>query len=237
MLVFLSPNSTSAVPLLKGHHFHNLLRICIDFSIHSTSLSFYVFCFLQKCGHNYRYCLLFAFFSFYSVMYNLSWQSVRDLPHCFLFVSLLIFWPCDVACGISVPQSGIEPAPPAVGVLSLNQWTAREVPLPHCFLEIPWWSVISAGSPIDNIEMTSCLLQLQTMPQPTSLCIRFFAQEPVYQKGQFLEVELLGKNICVLKTFDWYSENNCLVKLFIWHAMSTGHWYSRFLEYLPVLKL
>lgn len=210
MLVFLSPNSTSTVPLPKGHHFHNLLWIFIDFSIHNTSLSVYVFCFLQKCGHNYRYCLLFAFFPFIPWCTTFH-GNLRYLPHCFLFVSLfLVFWPCGVACGISVPQSGIKPAPPAVEVLSLNQWTTREVPLPHCFLEIPWWSIISAGSPIDNIEMTSCLLQLQTMPQPTSLCIRFFVQEPAYQKGQFLEVELLGKNICVLKTFDRYSENTLL---------------------------
>ena len=31
------------------------------------------------------------------------------------------------ACGILVPQPGIEPAPPAVEAQSLNHWTAREV--------------------------------------------------------------------------------------------------------------
>ena len=33
-----------------------------------------------------------------------------------------------MACGISVPQPGIEPVPPELEVQSLNPWTAREVP-------------------------------------------------------------------------------------------------------------
>ncbi|KAM9109623.1 uncharacterized protein AAG666_022984 isoform 1-T1 [Megaptera novaeangliae] len=36
--------------------------------------------------------------------------------------------PRHAACGISVPRRGIEPAPPAVELWSLNYWTAREVP-------------------------------------------------------------------------------------------------------------
>ena len=33
-----------------------------------------------------------------------------------------------MACGISVPSPGIEPAPPALEARSLNHWTARELP-------------------------------------------------------------------------------------------------------------
>ena len=33
-----------------------------------------------------------------------------------------------MACGILVPQPGIEPTPLAVEAWSLNHWTAREVP-------------------------------------------------------------------------------------------------------------
>ena len=44
-----------------------------------------------------------------------------------------------MACGILVPRTGIEPAPPAVEARSLNHWTAREVPgvplFRLCFLE------------------------------------------------------------------------------------------------------
>ena len=39
-----------------------------------------------------------------------------------------ISWLSCVAWGISVPQPGIKPAPPAVEARYLNHWTAREVP-------------------------------------------------------------------------------------------------------------
>ena len=42
--------------------------------------------------------------------------------------NVFIYWPCHVACGILVPQPGVEPAPPAVEVQSLNHWTTKEVP-------------------------------------------------------------------------------------------------------------
>ena len=38
------------------------------------------------------------------------------------------FWPRCAACGILVPQPGIEPVPPAVEVWSPDHWTTREVP-------------------------------------------------------------------------------------------------------------
>ena len=46
----------------------------------------------------------------------------------YFFKNYFIFWPCHMACGILVPQPGIKPAPPAVGVRSPNCWTTREVP-------------------------------------------------------------------------------------------------------------
>ena len=46
----------------------------------------------------------------------------------FFFKLIFIFWPFHLACGILVPQPEIEPSPPAVEALSLNHWTAREVP-------------------------------------------------------------------------------------------------------------
>ena len=39
------------------------------------------------------------------------------------------FWLHGAACGILGPGPGIEPAPPAVEVWSLNHWTARDVPV------------------------------------------------------------------------------------------------------------
>ena len=47
----------------------------------------------------------------------------------FLIVSILFFfWPCRMACGILVPQPGIEPGPLAMRPQSPNHWTAREFP-------------------------------------------------------------------------------------------------------------
>ena len=49
-----------------------------------------------------------------------------------LLVSLIFFFflSLPVACGILVPQPGIEPRPSAVKMWSINHWTAREFPAP-----------------------------------------------------------------------------------------------------------
>ena len=39
------------------------------------------------------------------------------------------FWSLCAACGVSVPQLGMEPGPSAVKAPSLNHWTAREFPV------------------------------------------------------------------------------------------------------------
>ena len=44
---------------------------------------------------------------------------------CFIFI---YFYALAAACGILVPQPGIEPALPAVEVQSLSHWTTGEVP-------------------------------------------------------------------------------------------------------------
>ena len=48
------------------------------------------------------------------------------------FKVVFFFGRC-AACGILVPQPGIEPVPPAVEPRSLNCWTAREAPLRVAF--------------------------------------------------------------------------------------------------------
>ena len=45
------------------------------------------------------------------------------------FSLFFFFWPCTVACGILVPQPGIELSSPAVEAQSLNHWCAQEVPI------------------------------------------------------------------------------------------------------------
>ena len=46
----------------------------------------------------------------------------------FIFI-FCYFWLHHMACGISVPQPGIEPVLLAMKVRSLNHWTAGEFPL------------------------------------------------------------------------------------------------------------
>ena len=50
-------------------------------------------------------------------------------------VSFIIFifcfsisWPCCMACGILVPQQGMEPMPPVLAAWHLSHWATREVP-------------------------------------------------------------------------------------------------------------
>ena len=59
----------------------------------------------------------------------------------FFFLSLSLWLPW-AACGIFVPQPGIEPMSPALEAQSLNHWTAREVPFCtslrlQCWLPFP----------------------------------------------------------------------------------------------------
>ena len=70
------------------------------------------------------------FLLFYFIFLNNYPETIEW--HFILF--LFYFWPCPcgvhcVACGILVPQPGIEPVPPALGAQSLNHGTAREVPM------------------------------------------------------------------------------------------------------------
>ena len=59
---------------------------------------------------------------------NSIWH-VLELRLClgaiFIFIN---FWPCCAACTILVPWPGMEPAPPALEVWSLNHWTTRGSP-------------------------------------------------------------------------------------------------------------
>ena len=67
----------------------------------------------------------------------------------FCFVFCFCFWLRYGACGILVPQPGIEPMPSAVKAWNPNYWTAREFPM-ACSLEMSsqqssdsqaWWHI------------------------------------------------------------------------------------------------
>ena len=62
---------------------------------------------------------------------GLHWGAitpVQNVGNCQITYFLSFFWPHRAACGIFVPQPGIEPTPLALEAQSLNHWTAREVP-------------------------------------------------------------------------------------------------------------
>ena len=81
-----------------------------------------------------------------SISLQLSFVSI-----CLLFF-FFFFWRHHIACGILVPQPGIEPAPPALEAQSLNHWTTREVPP-------------SAYSQKQGLMKSSCICSLQaTLP-------------------------------------------------------------------------
>ena len=50
----------------------------------------------------------------------------HSLTLCFPFnIFIIYFWPCHVACGILVPEPGMEPVLPAVEAESYH-WTSRD---------------------------------------------------------------------------------------------------------------
>ena len=53
----------------------------------------------------------------------------QDLDNFILFHFLVFLALPRAACGILVPQLGIEPRPSALRVQSANYWTTREFPL------------------------------------------------------------------------------------------------------------
>ena len=61
------------------------------------------------------------------VLLTLRSALLALLGHVFLLFSFF-FWLCCMACGILVPQPGIEPMPPAVEDQGLSHWLARKDP-------------------------------------------------------------------------------------------------------------
>lgn len=60
--------------------------------------------------------------------YKMGIMKVPTTDSWEIFFLTFLFWTHHEACGILVPQPGVEPRPPAVKSLSPNPWTAREFP-------------------------------------------------------------------------------------------------------------
>ena len=70
----------------------------------------------HTCSHTQAHAVLFRsqFYSFF--------------PHVYSCLFFFCFRPCCEACGILVPQPGIEPVSPAMEAQGPNHWTTREAP-------------------------------------------------------------------------------------------------------------
>ena len=74
-----------------------------------------------------------------------------------------LFWPHHAACGILVPQPGIQPIPLALGVQSLNHWTARTA------REVPPLSFLNSAS-ASSLRAT-CGLKVKVLIAPLCLTL------------------------------------------------------------------
>ena len=75
-------------------------------------------------------------------------------------------WPCHMACGILVPQPGIEPGAPALEAWSLNHWTTLIRVFYHIkkwFASVTSYSIAQTKSPvyvISLLTLTSTFFQV-----------------------------------------------------------------------------
>ena len=95
----------------------------------------------QQVGRESKLCLAAPFFkkkkiTFFSIILLtgdcIKWilnQLVSLICNmCLFYLFAFINWRRHAACGISVPQPGVEPVAPAVQAWSPDHWTAGEVP-------------------------------------------------------------------------------------------------------------
>ena len=114
---------------------------------------------------------------------GLDWahHSLHTCIHRHIAMSVVFpfFGLCRVACGILVPQPGIEPMYPALDEWGLNHWTTREVPTCFSFLFSLGINFLSFGYFSDLIS---------------------FSDYHVFLKGKILDCMLGGKESCIKRT-------------------------------------
>ena len=71
-----------------------------------------------------------------NVVHNVFPQDVSDKIEDTRFTRSFFFWQSRAACGILVPQPGIEPGSPQWKLPSPNHWTAREFPLDPIMINV-----------------------------------------------------------------------------------------------------
>ena len=119
--------------------------IRVVFLIYKEKVSF-----LSGCFQGFLFV-----YSFQKFNYDIPWHGFSFLICRFMYFAkfgnfstiifastFFFFWPCHAACGILVPQPGIEPTPPALEAQSLNNWTpgkSLQVLLKFGFFLLSFW--------------------------------------------------------------------------------------------------
>ena len=72
-----------------------------------------------------------------------------------------------IACGILVPQPGIEPLSPELEAWSLNHWALREVPLPRYFYGSLSFFLSLSHSPFRSLLKSYLFKEIYQTTHPT----------------------------------------------------------------------
>ena len=95
------------------------------------------------CGRAMTSVASFFFFKKSHTWFNVLLSPSRN--------SFFFSWLCRAACGILVPQPGIEPMPPAAEAQSPNHWTTREFPLLLLFSHPSDWLVFITPRTLEGL--------------------------------------------------------------------------------------
>ena len=155
-------------PLLKFHSdmpwfvsffTHCTRSLLCFFSVETCILQFWeLFFFIDLLSFSLSLLLEVLLFECWSSWTNLLLFVLFSISSC----SFFFFGHNHVTCRLLVPWAGIEPAPPAVAVQSLNHWTTREVLLFALFSKNFLWKNFNSQK-VSNHVMSPCVLipQLQ----------------------------------------------------------------------------
>ena len=168
--------------------------------------------------------------------------------HYYLFIYFFTFWPCCMACGILVPQPGIEPTSLALGAWSLSRRTTREFALlfleftpstRHCTRHLSWAKGLLPSSPSSMLSLMGHGSQNET-PEPRCqspwclLTMRFLTKERWPETPQVL----LGAHLAQTPVAAWSWTPSSVQSTEVWWGVNCFYsWkcpHSRLLWFHPL---
>ena len=107
----------------KSKSRNSVYRVSVYISIVPNRLSL-----INWIGCYWFWIIIEKLQSIQSIIFRLVGKFFKNILYKTVILFLIfIYWLCQEACGILVPQLGTEPIPPAVDMQNLNHWTTREV--------------------------------------------------------------------------------------------------------------